>query len=82
MKPHEIRDMTRDEIFARKVELEKEMFNLRIRQGYKQIDNPLRMRVLRRELARITTILHEDENNIRPLISADRPATGGDIKND
>ncbi|UCE65385.1 MAG: 50S ribosomal protein L29 [Candidatus Zixiibacteriota bacterium] len=67
MKPREIRDMTKDEILLRKAELEKEIFNLKIRQRYKQVDNPLRIRILRRELARITTILHEDDNKIRPL---------------
>ncbi len=67
MKPREIRDMTKDEILSRKAELEKEIFNLIIRQRYKQVDNPLRIRILRRELARITTILHEDDKKIRPL---------------
>lgn len=67
MKPREIRDMTKEEILTRKDELEKEMFNLRIRQGYKQIDNPLRLRTLRRDIARITTILYEDEKDIRSL---------------
>lgn len=67
MKPHEIREMTKEEILTRKEELEKEMFNLKIRSAYKQIDNPLRIRVLRRELSRITTILHEDKLGIRSL---------------
>ena len=67
MKPREIRDMTKDEILSRKAELEKEIFNLKIRLGYKQVDNPIRIRTLRRELARITTILHEDEKKIRRL---------------
>lgn len=76
MKPREIRDLTKDEILARKEELQKEMFNLRIRQGYKQVDNPLRIRILRRELARITTILHEDDKKIRPLTA--RGETGNE----
>lgn len=67
MKPREIRDMTKEEILTRKDEFETEMFNLRIRQGYKQIDNPLRLRTLRRDIARITTILYEDDKNIRLL---------------
>ncbi len=67
MKPREVRDMTKEEILTKKEELEKEIFNLRIRQGYKQIDNPLRIRILRRELAMITTVLHEDKLNIRQL---------------
>jgi large subunit ribosomal protein L29 len=69
MKPRELRDLTKDEILVRKEELEKEIFNLKIRQATKQIDNPLKIRTLRRELARITTILHEDDNNIRQLAS-------------
>jgi large subunit ribosomal protein L29 len=76
MKPREIRDMTKEEILTRKDEIQKEVFNLRIRQGYKQIDNPLRIRVLRRELARITTILYEDEKKIRPLTARGETGNG------
>lgn len=75
MKARELRDMTKDEILVRKEELEKEIFNLKIRQATKQIDNPLKIRTLRRDLARIVTILHEDELKLRPL------AAGGDTKN-
>lgn len=67
MKPQELRDMIREEILVKKEELENEIFNLKIRQATMQIDNPLRIRTLRRELARIVTILHEDELKIRPL---------------
>jgi large subunit ribosomal protein L29 len=69
MKPRELRDMTKDEILVRHEELEKEIFNLKIRQATKQLDNPLKIRTLRHELARITTILHEDDTNIRKLAS-------------
>lgn len=75
MKAHEFRDMTKEEILIKKEELEKEIFNLKIRQATKQIDNPLRIMTLRRELARIITILHEDEMKIRPL------AAKGESKN-
>lgn len=67
MKARELRDMTREEILIHKEDLEKEIFNLKIRQATKQIDNPLKIRTLRRELSRIITILHEDELKIRPL---------------
>ena len=75
MRPQELRDMTKDEILVKKAELEKEIFNLKIRQATKQIDNPLRIRTLRRELARIVTILREDDLKIRPLTA------GGGRKN-
>lgn len=74
MKARELRDMTREEILLRREELEKEIFNLRIRQATKQVDNPLKIRTLRRDLARIVTILHEDEKKVRPL------AARGDTK--
>jgi large subunit ribosomal protein L29 len=67
MKPQEIRDMTKDEILAKQEELEKEIFNLKIRQATKQVDNPVKIRTLRRELSRIVSILHEDELKIRLL---------------
>lgn len=75
MKPREMRDMTREEILGRQEELEREIFNLKIRQATKQSDNPLKIRTLRREMARITTILREDELSIRPL------AAKGELKN-
>ncbi len=67
MKAREIRDMTREEILLHKAEIDKEIFNLKIRQATKQLDNPLKIRTLRRELSRIVTVLHEDELKIRPL---------------
>ena len=75
MKAREMRDMTREEILGRQEELEREIFNLKIRQATRQSDNPLKIRTLRREMARITTVLHEDEHGIRPL------AAKGDVKN-
>ena len=70
MKPREMRDMTREEILGRQEELQKEIFNLKIRQATKQSDNPLKIRTLRREMARITTILHEDKLGLRPLAAS------------
>jgi large subunit ribosomal protein L29 len=75
MKPNELRDLVKEEILVKKEELEKEIFNLKIRQATKQVENPLRIRILRRELAMITTILHEDSKGIRKL------ASKGDEKN-
>lgn len=76
MKPRDLRDMTKEEILVQKEDLDKEMFNLKIRQATKQVDNPLKIRTLRRELARIITILHEDEKKIRPLSSKGEVTNG------
>jgi large subunit ribosomal protein L29 len=67
MKAREVRDLTLDEVLLKKDEVQKELFNLRLRQATRQIDNPLKMRLLRRDLARLNTIVHEHKLNIRTL---------------
>ena len=61
-----IRDMTVDEMRTRIAELREEMFNLRFRNSMKQLDNPLKIRVSRRELARLMTVLSEKERTTTP----------------
>ena len=67
LKSSSIREMTRDELSQKKTDLEEEIFNLHMRRSLKQLDNPLRLRQIRREIARILTILHEDKTGIRKL---------------
>ena len=55
------REMTADEITARVAELREELFNLRFRNTMKQLDNPLKIRESRREMARLLTVLNEKE---------------------
>ena len=56
-----MRDMSVDEITARVAELREEIFNLRFRNSMKQLDNPLKIRSGRREMARLLTVLREKE---------------------
>jgi large subunit ribosomal protein L29 len=56
-----MRDMSPDEIRARLQELREELFNLRFRNAMKQLDNPLKIREGRREMARLLTVLREKE---------------------
>ena len=51
--------MSVDEIQGRLAELREEMFNLRFRNAMKQLDNPLKIRESRREMARLLTVLQE-----------------------
>lgn len=62
-----IRDLTRDEVQQKKRELEEELFNLRLKKKTKQAQNPVRMRFLRRDLARILTVLREEDLGIKKL---------------
>ena len=61
MKASEIRNMTAAEIRARIEELEEELFRLRFRHGNQGGDNPLRLRYIHRDIARMRTILREGE---------------------
>jgi len=61
IKPTAMRDMSVDEIQQRVTELREELFNLRFRNSMKQLDNPLKIREGRREMARLITVLREKE---------------------
>jgi large subunit ribosomal protein L29 len=56
-----MREMSVDEIRERVAELRQEIFNLRFRNSMKQLDNPLKIREGRRELARLLTVLDQKE---------------------
>ena len=62
MKANEIRELSLDEARARLEELMKERFNLRFRSATESIDNPMRFRSIRRDIARLQTILREKAN--------------------
>jgi len=61
MKPEKCRELTRGELERMARDLGEELFNLRFRVSTQKLDNPLRLRYARRDLARILTILREDE---------------------
>jgi len=55
----DIREMSEGDINARIAELERERFNLRLASGTRTLDDPLRLRVIRRDVARLNTVLRE-----------------------
>ena len=59
MKPTEIREMSVEDLKAKIDELTRERFNLRFRSATESIENPMRFRAIRRDIARIKTILKE-----------------------
>ncbi|MBN2543462.1 50S ribosomal protein L29 [bacterium] len=65
MKAYELREMTLPEIQHRQRELEEEYFNLRMQSGISRISNPNKLTEIKREIARINTILREYELGIR-----------------
>jgi large subunit ribosomal protein L29 len=59
MNATELRDLSDDELQAKLAELKEERFRLRFRSASESIDNPMRFRTLRRDTARILTVLRE-----------------------
>ncbi|MBA3259402.1 MAG: 50S ribosomal protein L29 [Gemmatimonadales bacterium] len=63
MKPNEAREMSVEDLRAKLEELTTERFNLRFRSATESIENPMRFRHIRRDIARLQTILRERETN-------------------
>ena len=61
VRPREIRELGSEEIEARLSETKEELFNLRFQNATGQLDNYKRLRELRRDIARMKTILREKE---------------------
>jgi large subunit ribosomal protein L29 len=59
MKSIELRELTLEELRNREEELTEELARLRIQLSIKRLDNPLQARNVRRDLARVKTIIHE-----------------------
>ena len=57
MKINEIRELSREELATRKRELKEEIFHLRLQQQGGQLERPSQIRTLRREIARLETVL-------------------------
>jgi large subunit ribosomal protein L29 len=61
MKATEIRNMTKDEIARTLTDLKDEHFKLRMRRSSEELPNPIRLRMIKRDIARLETILKEIE---------------------
>jgi len=64
MKAEDIRALGDDELRARILELEEESFRLRFRSATEALEDPLRQRVIRRDVARLQTIMGERAKGI------------------
>ena len=59
MKANEIRELSMDELIAKGNELRGEAFNVRIKRSTGQLENTARLKQLRRDIARVETIMRE-----------------------
>jgi large subunit ribosomal protein L29 len=62
VKANSMQEMSPDDIRHRVGELREELFNLRFRNSMRQLDNPLKIRASRREMARLLTVLRAKES--------------------
>ncbi len=61
MKTHELRSMSPEELEEHARELRQELFNLKFRRTTQPLDNPLRIRTTRKNLARTLTLIREHD---------------------
>ena len=62
MKMSELRELTEDELKQKVEDLREELFNLRFQNARNRLENPLRMRFIRKDIAKILTLLTERKN--------------------
>ena len=61
MKAKKIREMTDDELTLRLAELKEELFNLRFRHATGQLENPMSINTVKKDIARVKTVIRERE---------------------
>ena len=61
MKADEVRKMSVSELEAKLSELKKDLFNLRLQHATNQLENPVRIAQVKRDIARVKTIIREQE---------------------
>ena len=74
MKIEEIREMPLDELMDALVEAKEERFNLRFQVATNQIDNTARLKTVKRDIARIRTVLRERERAEAASVAAEEVA--------
>ena len=63
MKASEIRELTAEELQTKLKDLKEELFNLRFQHAINQLDNPMRISAVKKDIARVLTVIREQELN-------------------
>ena len=63
MKVSDIREMSREDALSKTTDLKEELFNLRFQHEIGQLENPAKIKVMKRDIARIKTIIRDIEIN-------------------
>jgi len=65
MKASQFREMSADELFQKRRELGEEIFRLKLKRSTSQLENSMKLRQGRRDLARVETILKERDKALK-----------------
>ena len=65
MKPQQVRDMSEDELRGKEKELREQLFKLRFQKSIGQLDNGMKMREIRRDIARVKTVLRQKASQVQ-----------------
>ena len=61
MKPAKVREMGLDELRTKERELQEQLFRLRVQKSLGQLDNAIKLRETRRDIARVKTVLKQKQ---------------------
>ena len=61
MKANDVRKMSSAELETKLADLKKDLFNLRLQHATNQLENPIRIADVRRDIARVKTVIRENE---------------------
>ena len=67
MKREELKELSIDELKSRLIDVQQELEELKFQKALQQLENPLQLRYLRKEIAQIKTVLNEFELGIRQV---------------
>jgi len=65
LKKNILKEMKKDEAIIKLSDNEEALMNLRFQHSLQQLDNPIRMRMIKKEIAQLKTIINEFNNGIR-----------------
>jgi large subunit ribosomal protein L29 len=59
MKAKELREMSGEDLMKKELDLREDLFKLKFQHGIRRLENPARLNQLRREIARVRTVMNE-----------------------
>ena len=65
MKANQIKDLSAAELNEKLAELKQELFNLRFQHAVNQLENPMRMKAVKKDIARVKTFIRKQESGVQ-----------------